>query len=135
MTADNHDPFALARSESDDDAELFALIAEYWRWEEAINKAASNDDDDEVSRLCDQSLVDYDPAQADAISRRCVEIEDRMAELVPTSTAGAAAQLWLLRHWARDFEWNEPLEQLSEKLLVGLANIRAVACRMGGGAA
>jgi hypothetical protein len=58
-------------------------------------------------------LVDYDPAQADAISRRCVEIEDRMAELVPTSTAGAAAQLWLLRHWARDFEWNEPLEQLS----------------------
>ena len=77
-------------------------------------------------------LVDYDPAQADAISRRCVEIEDRMAELVPTSTAGAAAQLWLLRHWARDFEWNEPLEQLSEKLLVGLANIRAVARRMGG---
>jgi hypothetical protein len=72
-------------------------------------------------------LVDYDSARADAISRRCVEIEDRMAELVPRSPAGAAAQLWLLRQWARDFEWNEPLEQLSEKLLVGLANIQAVA--------
>jgi hypothetical protein len=72
-------------------------------------------------------LVDYDSPQADAISRRCVEIEDRMAELVPTSTEGAAAQLWLLRQWARDFEWNEPLEQLAEKLLAGLERIGAVA--------
>jgi hypothetical protein len=73
---------------------------------------------------CEQ-ITDYAPDEADAISRRMVEIEDRIAELVPRSAAGAAAQLWLLRQWARDFEWNEPLEQLAEKLLAGLERIGA----------
>ena len=62
------------------------------------------------------------------------EADDRY-QAVADGCAGAAAQLWLLWHWARDFEWNEPLEQLSEKLLVGLANIRAVARQMGSGSA
>jgi hypothetical protein len=54
-----------------------------------------------------------------------VEVEDRIAELVPTSPAGAAAQLRLLRQWGRDFEWNEPLEELADKLLAGLERISA----------
>jgi hypothetical protein len=75
---------------------------------------------------CEQ-IIDYAPDEVEAISRRMVEIEDRIAERVPRSPAGAAAQLWLLRQWARDFEWNEPLEQLAAKLLSGLERIGAVA--------
>ena len=37
--------------------------------------------------------------------------------------AGAAAQLRLLRQWGRDYEWNEPLEELADKLLAGLERI------------
>ena len=71
------DPFAFARSEADADAELFALIAEYWRWEEAINKAAAVDDEDEVARLCSQ-------AQA---------VRDRINEIHPISRRGILAAL------------------------------------------
>jgi hypothetical protein len=45
------------------------------------------------------------------------------AALVPTSPAGAAVQLRLLRQWGQDFEWNEPLEELADKLLTGLERI------------
>jgi enoyl-CoA hydratase/carnithine racemase len=60
---------------------------------------------------------------ADAVSQATVEVEDRIAALVPTSPAGAAAQLRLLRQWGRDYEWNEPLEELADKLLAGLERI------------
>jgi hypothetical protein len=69
------------------------------------------------------ALLDRGDTQADAISQAMVEVEDRIAELVPTSPAAAAAQLRLLRHWARDFEWNEPLEEFADKLLAGLERI------------
>ena len=62
-------------------------------------------------------------ARADAVSQTMVEVEDRIAALVPTSAAGAAAQLRLLRQWGRDYEWNEPLEELADKLLAGLERI------------
>ena len=62
-------------------------------------------------------------ARADAVSQAMVEIEDRIDALVPTSPAGAAAQLRLLRQWGRDFEWNEPLDELADKLLAGLEHI------------
>ena len=62
-------------------------------------------------------------ARADAVSQAMVEVEDRIAALVPTSPAGAAAQLRLLRQWGRDFEWNEPLDELADKLLAGLERI------------
>ena len=60
---------------------------------------------------------------ADTVSQAMVDIEDRIAALLPTSPAGAAAQLQLLRQWGRDFEWNEPLEELADKLLAGLERI------------
>jgi hypothetical protein len=73
-----------------------------------------------------QSLLDRgNGEQADAVGQSMVEVEDRIAELVPTSPAGAAAQLRLLRQWGRDFEWNEPLEELADKLLAGLERISA----------
>ena len=47
-----------------------------------------------------ESLLDRgEGAQADAISLTMVEVEDRIAALVPTSLAGAAVQLRLLRQW------------------------------------
>jgi hypothetical protein len=78
MTADNHDPFALARSDVAD-AELFALIAEYWRWEEAITKAGGNEDpcDDEVVRLCAQERA----------------VRDRINQIRPTALRGILAAL------------------------------------------
>jgi len=62
-------------------------------------------------------------ARADAVSQTMVEVEDRIAALVPTSPTGAAAQLRLPRQWGRDYEWNEPLEELADKLLAGLERI------------
>jgi len=63
----------------------------------------------------------WPPATAGPMPSVCrwVEIEDRIAELVPRSAAGAAAQLRLLRQWGRDYEWDEPQEQLTDKLLAG----------------
>jgi hypothetical protein len=55
-----------------------------------------------------------------------VEVEDRIAALVPTSPAGATVQLRLLRQWGRDFEWNEPLDELADKLLAGLERIASL---------
>ena len=51
-----------------------------------------------------------DGKQADAVSLLMVEVEDRIAELAPTSPVGAAVQVRLLRQWGRDFEWDEPLD-------------------------
>ena len=50
--------------------------------------------------------VDRAPAaqDADELSRRAVEIEDRIAGMAPRSAAGAAVQLRLLRQWG-DFDW------------------------------
>src|ERR1051326_5209313 len=62
-------------------------------------------------------------AQADAVSQAMVEVEDRIGAFVPTSPAGPAAHLQLLRQWGRDFEWNEPLEELADKLVAGLERI------------
>jgi hypothetical protein len=108
MTTDNHDPFALARSSEPEAAdELVALDA---RWH-ALNAQC-------------HALDDHgDSKQADAVSQAMVEVENRIAEIVPTSAAGAAAQLRLLRQWGRDFEWNELMEKLTDKLLVGLERI------------
>jgi hypothetical protein len=60
---------------------------------------------------------------ADAVSLVMVKIEDRIAALVPRSASGAAAQIRLLRQWGQDFEWNEPHDQLLDKLLAGLERI------------
>ena len=60
-----------------------------------------------------------------AVNQAMVDVEDRIAALVPTSPAGAAALLRLLRQWGRDYEWNEPLEELADELelLAGLERI------------
>ena len=73
----------------------------------------------------DSLLARGDGEQAEAVSQRMVEIEDRIAELVPISPAGAAAQLRLVRQWGQDFEWNEPQDELADKLLAGLERMGA----------
>jgi hypothetical protein len=35
-------------------------------------------------------------------------------------------QLRLLWQWGRDFEWNEPLDELADKLLAGLERIASL---------
>jgi hypothetical protein len=67
--------------------------------------------------------ADYgDPGEADAISLRCVEIEDRISELVPRSAAGAAVQVWRLQHLG-DFEWGAHQDHIAANLIAGLEHI------------
>jgi len=72
---------------------------------------------------CESLLDRGDGKGADAISLVMVKIEDQIAALVPRTASGAAAQLRLLRQWGRDFEWDEPQDQLVDKLLAGLERI------------
>ena len=64
-----------------------------------------------------------DGAAAYRVSRSIVEIENRIAELVPTLPAGFASQVRLLVQWGQAFDWSEPLDQLADKVLAGLARI------------
>jgi hypothetical protein len=64
--------------------------------------------DAEIQNLLDRG----EGARADAISQTMVEVEDRIAALVPTSPAGAAMQLRLLRQWAQVSNGTSPWTSL-----------------------
>lgn len=74
MSADTLDPFAFARQD-EGDAELFALLAEYERREQAVE--AGGLDDDEIARRCDYSR----------------EVQDEIEEIRPTTLRGVLALL------------------------------------------
>jgi hypothetical protein len=80
------DPFALARSEAD--AELFALIAEYQRLEEAANERGI--DDDERRRRC----ADADPVRGQIEAMRPATLRGVLAALDFGSDMGEDPDYW-----------------------------------------
>jgi hypothetical protein len=60
---------------------------------------------------------------ADAVRQSMAEVEDRIAALVPRSPAGAALQVWLLRHVYSAFEWREPHDEIASKLICSVQQI------------
>jgi hypothetical protein len=77
---------------------------------------------DELNALA--ALMETCPESwADKFSEQMVAKEDQIAVAVPTSAAGAAVQLRLLRHWAREFEWGDPLEELASNLIARLERL------------
>jgi hypothetical protein len=74
---------------------------------------------DALDAECDHALDYGADDAADAISRRCVEIEDRIAALVPKSVAGAAVQVWLLQHMGPP----DHQDQIIANLITGLDRI------------
>ena len=106
MTADNHDPFALARAvEPEPDGELFDLIAEYQRLEEAANEREV--DEDEVARLCDQSRP----------------VRDQIQTMRPTTLRGVLAALDFISEMDDPHYWpegaTEGLRAIIERALCG----------------
>src|SRR5438128_996825 len=77
---------------------------------------------DALDAQCTQLHERGEDRAADVVSLSMVEVEDRIAEMVPMSPGGAAVQVRLLRQWG-DFEWGEPHERLTDKLLAGLERI------------
>jgi hypothetical protein len=77
---------------------------------------------DELNALA--ALIETCPESwADKFSEQMVVKEDQIAAAVPTSAAGAAVQLRLLRHWAREFEWGDPLEELASNLIASIERL------------
>ncbi len=101
MSAPDRDPFALAGADP-----LIALGAEW----------------DALTARIEAAVDDSDP-EADALVLQAIAIEDRIAELVPRSPAGAAVQVRYLRHYLRDLEWGEPAEEIAARLIAGLERL------------
>jgi hypothetical protein len=102
MSAPDRDPFALGDTDP-----LIALGAE---WDELLARA-------------DLAVDHGPPGEADRISLLAVHCEDRIAEVVPTSAAGAVVQLKLFRQLASEFEWDDLQEKIAANLIAGLERL------------
>jgi hypothetical protein len=99
MTADNHDPFALARSEADSDAELFALIAEH-------------------RRLWQLGTEFRDTEKGEAYDAAAGPFRDQIRVTKPSTLAEAIDQLELAA------EWDDP-----DMVKTAVAGLREIAAR------